>query len=256
LNVFIAARFASSHGVRVLLSGVGADELFGGYPSFTRVPALAAWHRAASMAGPLTNWLGHSMERAAPGPKLRRVGDLLSQPPSLARAHAAFRAIFTRREASVLTRRYLAADSRGLDPGAALHGDPRESISALELTSYARNQLLRDADVMAMAAGVEVRTPFLDRELAAAVWNLPSAVRLRTGKRLLADAVPEVPARAFGRPKGCFQFPFERWLDGDWHDVFAGIVDASPVPLETWYRKWSVFAMEQAVRNLNEARHA
>ncbi len=256
LNSFVAARFAARHGVKVVLSGIGADELFGGYASFQRVPVLAAWHRVASLAGPLATWAGRAIERAAPGPKVRRIGDLLSQPPSIERAHAMFRGIFTRREAALLTRRYTPADGAIDEDMPLAAGDARESISALELTRYVRNQLLRDADVMAMASGVEVRCPFVDRVLASALWKIPPHVRLRAGKQLLAEAVPEVPGRAFDLPKRCFQFPFERWLGDEWREVFAGIDQSTPVSLETWYRKWCVFSMEQAVRNLNEARHA
>jgi asparagine synthase (glutamine-hydrolysing) len=174
----------------------------------------------------------------------------------LAHSYAAFRGIFTRREAAALTRHYTAADGTAVEPEDDLPGNPAAAVSVLELTRYARNQLLRDADVMAMASGVEVRSPFVDRVLTSTVWTLPPGVRLRAGKRLLAEAVPEIPVSALAPPKRCFQFPFERWLGGEWRDVFAGIGETSPVPLETWYRKWSVYAMDQAVRNLNEAQHA
>lgn len=256
LNTYVAARFARRHGIKVVLSGIGADELFGGYGSFHRVPRLAAWHRLAAMTGPLAAMTGRLVEGTAIGPRTRRIGDLLGQAPSLERAHATFRGVFTRREARLLSRRY-AADDGASEEGAALPPmDARESVSVLEMTRYVRNQLLRDADVMAMASGVEIRTPFIDRIVASSLSTIPPGIRFRAGKQLLADAIPEIPRRAFERPKRCFQFPFDQWLDREWRDVFAAIEAAAPVPLENWYRKWCVFAMEQALRNLKEARRA
>jgi asparagine synthase (glutamine-hydrolysing) len=175
----------------------------------------------------------------------------------LENAYATFRGIFTPREAVALTQHYSdlpPVDEAGWPTAPAT--DPREAISVLELTRYVRNQLLRDADVMGMASGVEIRTPFLDRPLVSSLWELPPSTRLEAGKRALAAAVPEIPPHAFSLPKRCFQFPFDRWLDGEWRDMFQAVEESSPVPLETWYRKWCVCSLGQAVRNLTEARHA
>jgi asparagine synthase (glutamine-hydrolysing) len=252
LNTFIAARFARDHGIKVVASGIGADELFGGYVSFSRVPQLQRWHQRLARTGPAALWAGSLLERTARSPRVRRIGDLLQQPPTLEHAYNTFRAIFTRAEARRLTR-HLTGNEAPAEERPAAHVDSVDDVSSLELTRYVRNQLLRDADVMGMASGVEVRTPFVDRRFATTMWALPQAVRLQHGKKLLADAVPEIPPWAFSSPKRCFQFPFDRWLDGEWRDLFAEIDAASPVPLETWYRKWCVFSMEQAMRNVSEA---
>jgi asparagine synthase (glutamine-hydrolysing) len=258
LNTFVAARFARAHGISVLLSGIGADEHFGGYGSFWRVPALERWHRLAAAAGPLASWTGALLQGSASSPKVRRVGDLLQQAPSLDHAYNTFRGIFTRAESRALVRSMTGAelleDDRRQDPPGDF--DAQDAVGFMELTRYVRNQLLRDGDVMSMASGVELRTPFLDRGLASVLWSIPSSARVRRSKALLTAAVPEIPAWAIAEPKRCFQFPFDRWLGGEWRDVFASIERASPAPLETWYRKWCLLSWRHAVHNLSEANRA
>ena len=80
------------------------------------------------------------------------------------------------------------------------------------------------------------------------------AVRLQPGKRLLLQAVPEIPAWVANRPKQGFLFPFERWLGVEWRDTFAAVERSSPVPLETWYRKWCVFVLQQWLETMGVAR--
>ena len=249
LNTFALSGFARERGLSVALSGLGADEMFGGYRSFRDVPALARWDSRFSRFGATRRLAGHLLERAAPGPRWRRIGDMLGQPAGLTTAYTTFRGIYTRAEARTLARNY--SDPSGDEPDDdvwdALPHDPAagDVVSRLELTRYVRNQLLRESDVMSMAWGLELRTPFLDSAVFDAVRGVPAQARLRAGKRLLLDAVPEVPSWVAQRPKRCFQFPFERWLGGEWREVFELVSRNCPVPTETWYRKWSVFMFER-----------
>ena len=139
------------------------------------------------------------------------------------------------------------------DAAAEEHCDPtpQDTVSRLELSRYVRNQLLRDGDVMSMAFGLELRTPFLDAELFDAVSCIPAARRLEAGKRLLLQAVPDVPDGIAYGPKRCFQFPFPDWLRGEWQGTFAGIEGTCPVPVDTWYRKWCVFVLERWIETMS-----
>jgi asparagine synthase (glutamine-hydrolysing) len=225
-NTFVVSKFAREQGLKVLLSGVGADELFGGYGSFTQVPRMTAWNEQLSWAGPLRSFGGRMLEQFATGPRWRRVGDLLQQPPTMANTYATFRGIFTRRESRQLVSSLgltVAADEiRELDPASPTVPD---EISRLELTRYVRNQLVRDSDSASMANGVELRAPFLDSTLFDVVARVPAAVRLASAKRLLRDAVQELPPWVTG-PKRCFQFPFDEWIDGEWQPCSPALTRA------------------------------
>lgn len=257
LNVFAMAGFAREHGMTVTLSGLGADELFGGYRSFKDVPRLARWDARLSLVPPARRAAGRFLERYSSDPRWRRIGDMLGQPAGLTSAYTTFRAIFTRAEAATLVRHYTAVtdDERLEDDAAGEQAGPtaEDTVSHLELTRYVRNQLLRDSDVMSLAWALELRTPFLDNGVVAEVCRIPAAVRLRRGKQLLLDAVPEVPSWVAHRPKRCFQFPFAQWLDGEWRGVFAEVDRTCPIATHTWYRSWSVFMFERWTERLQSA---
>ena len=258
LNTFAVSRLAREHGMKTVLSGLGGDELFAGYKSFDEVPRLTAVNRALSYGGPLRTAAGEGLQRLAGNPRWRRLGDVLTQPPDLASTYTVFRGVFTRAESEALVRRYTDAALQPIDePGeAGAIADPtaRDAVSRLELTRYMRNQPLRDSDTMSMAWGLELRVPFLDGPLVDTLSSIPAKVRLQPGKRLLLQAVPEVPDWVAAQPKRGFMFPFERWLGVEWRDTFASLDRESPVPLETWYRKWCVFALQRWVDKLTGER--
>jgi asparagine synthase (glutamine-hydrolysing) len=84
-----------------------------------------------------------------------------------------------------------------------------------EYNMYMQNQLLRDADAMSMAHGVEIRVPFLDHQLVKGVLSMPENQRFKEGipKQLLVDAFKEIlPEHIWNRKKMGFSFPFSEWL--------------------------------------------
>lgn len=246
LNTFTVSKFARDQGMKVVLSGLGGDELFGGYKSFREVPRLARLSRLLRRTGPVRGAAQAVLGRAGRAP-LRRLGEMLGQAARLDTAYAALRGTFTAAEAAVLTQHVTGqpAPANALEEFEFSDPTPEDTVSRLELTRYMRNQLLRDSDVMSMAHGLELRVPFLDRPLLDTVARIPAATRLRPGKQLLLEAVPEVPAWIAHQPKRGFLFPFEQWMGGDWRETFTALDRSSPVPLQTWYRKWAFFALNR-----------
>jgi asparagine synthase (glutamine-hydrolysing) len=253
-NTFCVSKHAHDHGAKVVLSGLGGDELFGSYSSFQTVPRLAKLGRWASLAGPCARSVGRLIEKAMPRPRHRRLGCFLTGPPSMAKAYWTMRGIFTPAEVERLLRVYL-GECGGTEDGAATYfhvpaqPSAEDQVSYLEISRYMRNQLLRDSDVMSMAWGLELRVPFVDRKLVETLVRIPARLRLAPGKGLLLDAVPEIPPWVAEGPKRGFVFPFEDWIAEEWRDVFARLDAASPLRLQKWYRRWCLFTLESFLDN-------
>ena len=126
--------------------------------------------------------------------------------------------------------------------------DSSDGVSYLELNFYLRNQLLRDADVMSMAHGLELRVPFIDHELFNILRTIPSAIRLAPGKELLRRAVPGLSDDGTPDRKRGFTFPFDAWLGSTWSDLKSELRGAPAVPLDSWSRKWSLVVLSRWLR--------
>lgn len=248
INTHIVSGFARQQGIKVVLSGLGGDELFGGYPSFQKVPALARAARLASHVPLLSQTACAILERGPWSQRLRRVGSLLHRKPSLSNAFRAFRGVFPARDARLLAAHYLGTSPDRLpapEEPAFFSANEEDCVSGCEFSLYMRNQLLRESDVMSMAHGLELRVPFVDRVLFESLSALPAAVRLRAGKRLLIEAVPEIPAWVLDTPKRGFLFPYEKWLADRWGESFRASDVRIPSARPTWYQRWAVFMLER-----------
>lgn len=246
-NTFVVSEFARDTGFKVVLSGLGGDELFGGYPSFQTVPAIARAGRLANVIPALARAAGSLIEDRASRPTWRRLGGFLQRPPTLLNAYRAFRGLFSPAEALRIARLYVPSVETSNPPPApvmALSSTPADAISQLELNLYMRNQLLKDSDVMSMAHGLELRVPFVDRPLVETLARIPARSRLRPGKACLLDAVPEIPDWVRHQPKRGFVFPYQKWLDADWGAEFDSATRRIPFANPTWYQRWAVFMLD------------
>ena len=240
-NTYCVSKLASDNGETVVLTGLGADEIFAGYPSFERLPGLKKRVQRLKWLRRILEPIQSPLDRLLSA-KYRRVLDMLCSKNSMAIIHQSFRGIFSLSEAKHI------AHSITTKTSEANHHELRsksslDQVSELELTVYCRNQLLRDSDVFSMAFGLEVRVPFIDKVLIEQLSSIPKIWRLNQGKKLLIDSVPELPDWVVERPKQGFRFPFDHWFEEQWSDMPNHTVPTW-IKLKPWYRRWSLSVLE------------
>jgi asparagine synthase (glutamine-hydrolysing) len=206
VNTWFVSKAVHEAGVKVALSGLGGDELFGSYPSFANVPKMVRL-AGAPLAGTIASLITRH-------PKARLVGEYGR---TWGGAYLLQRGLFLPEELPSI----LGADTarEGLDRlgmlallDHALTPDPAtpfSRVATLEASMYMRNQLLRDADWASMAHSVEVRTPLVD----AALLRQLAPVLLECGRNCKAAFGAKLPAWLRERKKTGFFVPMRDWMN-------------------------------------------
>jgi asparagine synthase (glutamine-hydrolysing) len=286
INTYFVSWAARQAGLKVALSGLGSDEIFGGYTSFR---ATAKVDRISALAGFIPQTV-----RTLAALGMKNMNAFQSSPDAFRKASAAWLQpnlfphpyFFTR---TLFTPQTFASRLRGgTDAWNSMRWyewlttaaqqsrslDRFTQVSWLELRSYLVNTLLRDTDAMSMRNSLEVRVPFLDTALVEYVLGLPESVKrgARGPKALLVEALGDLlPEEIANQPKRTFTFPWEYWMRGRLGErVATGLGDWAPA-LEasldhkfaqgvwrnflrgktTWSRPWSLYVLNEWVkRNL------
>jgi asparagine synthase (glutamine-hydrolysing) len=227
INSYYISRMARAGGVKVALSGLGGDELFGSYPSFRDLPRLETlvqwWLRLPARA----RASGVAFLRRRSSSRARKLADFLAHARDLHELASLQRRVVPEAVRLGLLSPEARSQAQRLGPnhplldeyaGELIGADDFQIISAWELRTYMADVLLRDSDVFSMAHSLEVRVPFVDTVLLEWLW--PQARRFKhdpaAPKRALADAVADlVPDAIRHRPKQGFTLPFARWMKSE-----------------------------------------
>jgi asparagine synthase (glutamine-hydrolysing) len=221
INTWYASKAAAEIGLKVMVSGVGGDELFQGYSSFRRLPRIVSWWRPLSRL-PLTldiaRWAASMQARRTGVERWRHAADWSR---SLASAWFLDRGVFSPEELRDLMDDTANEVIRSFDPeswirdaSGALADDPRLALGQIESTTYLRNQLLRDSDWASMDHSVELRTPLVDWHLLEELRPILRAFAHFPNKSLLAGAPRKpLPREVTQRRKTGFGIPVARWVE-------------------------------------------
>ena len=275
LNTFVISRETRAAGIKVALNGIGGDELFAGYSSFRTVPAMekiySICNRVPSqLRAPVVNLC----EFVAPKTdQNRKLAELARENGRLIHPYFLSRSLFTQKQRDALlssgadvTRAY-APLLANADLARKL--DPINRVSFLESRHYMLNTLLRDADVMSMAHGLEVRVPLADHKLAESLFALRGTLKVRanTPKPLLVEALNhDLPSDVVYRRKRGFTLPFEHWMRNDLASTvraglerlkdgaLSSVIEPSAVRRiwadfnkfqTSWSRPWSLYVLQR-----------
>jgi len=209
INSWFINYFAKQNGLKAVLSGIGADEIFGGYPSFKRM------------------WLVKLLNRL---PKFILKAGLKSNKSILKRMYYLsykntsglylfLRGIYNPIEISEILNLSLKQVDEILSQ-INIASPPKELNNVetarwIECNMYMQNQLLKDTDFMSMQHGIEVRVPFLDQDVLSCIDRIDRKIlyKNKRPKNILIEALKgHLPQSIWNRPKMGFTFPFQHWL--------------------------------------------
>ena len=280
INTYIISRAASNIGLKVALSGLGGDELFAGYDSFSFIPKLIKIEKILKCFPlGLRKKIGYMVSSLLlQTDKSTKLNHLINGQYNGSHIYFLFRGLFCEQELEYLiSNPYILKNEviKNFNRTKELI-DSRSNlsilnlISYLEMTQYMATTLLRDTDMMSMANGIEIRVPFLDHKLVELMFSIPSSIKMKKGipKPLLVNSLSKkLPDFIVHRKKMGFTLPFEIWMKGKMKSEVESVLLSPTEKLSdfvsqdciqkiwndflkqrcSWARPWSLYVLKKWV---------
>ncbi len=252
VNTWFAAKAAAERGYKVVLSGVGGDELFYGYSLMKELPRRASQGKfiaAIPGAQSLVRTVSAYLAKGERHPKLKGIADFMG---SLEGVYFLKRCLFLPQDLPTLMGERAAREGLDRLAGSPPGMSPANAVTdaaggcLLESTHYMRNQLLRDSDWASMAHSLELRTPFVDAALLHALRSVHTGFVGGVGKRMLGQSPKSaLPNKIISRPKTGFGVPMTDWLSAatcrrDWQSMPLLANRGTP-----WARRWAKVVLDE-----------
>lgn len=245
INTYFISRCATEYGLKAVLSGLGADEFFGGYPSFLLSGKYSILSKVPSGILSALKLTGdHRVKKIEYTSLKNNIGEYLMYRGLLAPTTVA--ELLDTSEKEVINS---LQQLNEYYPEKPLRDGNR--VSSLEASLYMQNQLLKDTDFMSMWHALEIRVPFLDKFLLNAISQIHTSIKFKSPKYLLVEAFKdELPEEIWNRKKQGFTFPFANWLkhaefikpENKTEEKFYRYFCADKI---SWSRYWSVILLNR-----------
>jgi len=232
INTYLVSKAAKEGGISAVISGLGGDELFAGYPIFKQFYQLKDKGWLMSFPKFVRSMGGSVLQMARPGVASQKIKQIITEDYlDLENMYQYSREVASREINAALSpygnkgeNSVYSLVKEGVGYGNAGYALPLLSrVSYAEMVTYLQSVLLRDSDQMSMAHALEIRVPFLDHELVTAVMGVPDKYKYPSSpKKLLVDAMGDLlPSEIVNRPKMGFTFPWDSWMRNELKD-FCG----------------------------------
>lgn len=218
INTYIISKIVAKTGIKVVLSGIGGDELFAGYSGFNRYKNFTLFpfnslHKILKLKIPNHNRT------------FNKIRSFLTQEElTLNEFYKINRAIYLHDETDKICNftkpnpLWINLNSKSIKSYPIL-----SQYSIAELTNYSLDVLLKDTDQMSMASSLEIREPFFDYKLIEFILQVPDKFKYsaQTPKSLLVKSFNDLPNEIVYRQKKGFSFPWDSWIRSSLKD-FCG----------------------------------